>query len=173
MEKYKNIIVQIIKENGNFPNNPRLPLLLYKQVLPIKENNLAQKFEEMFEKNHWGSCWRNGIYSYHHYHSTAHEVLGIYNGWANVQFGGSDGVIVKVEKGDAVVIPAGVSHKNQGASGDFACVGAYPSGQDYDMNYGRDGERLTTDTNIERVPMPLTDPISGKSDGLINYWSPI
>jgi uncharacterized protein YjlB len=36
-----------------------------------------------------------------------------------------------------VVFRGALSHKNLGASPDFAVVGAYPDGQRWDMNYGR------------------------------------
>jgi uncharacterized protein YjlB len=114
--------------------------------------------------------WRNGIYSYHHYHSTAHEVLGCYRGSAKVQFGGESGIVEELSAGDVVIIPAGVGHKNLGASADFAVVGAYPRGQDYDMNYGKPGERPRADENIARVPLPETDPIFGKDGPLLRHW---
>jgi uncharacterized protein YjlB len=166
-----NIVKKLIPQNGNFPNNPDLPLLIYKNAIELPVNNAAAKFEEIFEKNKWGSFWRNGIFNYHHYHSTAHEVLGIYRGKATVQFGGPEGFIADVIKGDVIIIPAGVAHKNLGDSKDFACVGAYPGGQDYDMNYGNEGERPKVDFQIQKVNFPQSDPILGESGGLIIFWN--
>lgn len=61
-------------DDGTFPNS-RLPLLLYRQALLVPERELAATVEELFGANGWQGSWRNGIYPYHHYHSTAHEVL--------------------------------------------------------------------------------------------------
>jgi uncharacterized protein YjlB len=97
--------------------------------------------------------------------------LGIYKGKATVQFGGPGGYIVDVSTGDVVIIPAGIAHKNLGSSSDFVCVGGYPIGQDYDMNYGKDGERPGTDNRIKQVGFPQADPVFGTSGGLIEYWS--
>jgi uncharacterized protein YjlB len=168
MEKI--IISEWIGENGNFPNNPQLPLLLYKDAVELPEKNPAKAFEDVFGRNQWEAFWRDGIFDYHHYHSTAHEVLGIYSGKATVQFGGPDGFVVDVKAGDVVIIPAGVAHKNLSSSHDFACVGGYPTGQDYDMNYGKDGERPGTDNMIKKVEMPLADPVFGTSGGLFDHW---
>jgi mannose-6-phosphate isomerase-like protein (cupin superfamily) len=80
------------------------------------------------------------------------------------------GAIEEVCAGDVVIIPAGVAHKNLGASRDFGVVGAYPAGQDYDMNYGKHGERPRVDENIARVPLPESDPVFGSDGPLLNYW---
>lgn len=164
------IIRKILADDGTFPNNEKLPLLIYKQAIAITSSDPASDVEKVFHENGWGSSWRNGIFSYHHYHSTAHEVLGVYSGWVNVQLGGEDGLIVKAKKGDVFIIPAGVAHKNLGASDDFRVVGAYPRGQSYDMNYGKKGERPQTDENIRNLAKPSTDPVFGKEDGLVNFW---
>jgi long-chain acyl-CoA synthetase len=47
-------------------------------------------------RNGWSGTWRNGIYAFHHYHSTSHEVLGIAAGSAAVRFGGEGGATVRV-----------------------------------------------------------------------------
>ncbi len=47
----------------------------------------AAAFEDRFNQNRWNTRWRDGIYSYHYFHSTAHEVLGIARGKARVQSG--------------------------------------------------------------------------------------
>jgi len=69
-----------------------------------------------------------------------------------------------------VVLPAGISHKNLGSSADFKCVGAYPEGQNYDMNYGKPSERPGADLNIRKVLLPLADPLFGDSGPLMHIW---
>ena len=59
---------------------------------------------------------------------------------------------------------------NLGKEDDVTCVGGYPNGKDYDMNYGKKGERPVTDQNIGAVPLPETDPVFGKKGGLIKIW---
>ncbi len=158
-----------LKGDGTIPNS-KLPPLFYPGAVAISEADPAAVFEELFKRNGWNDSWRNGIYTYHHYHSTAHEVLGIYRGSASVQLGGEHGAVQEVRAGDVIVIPAGVAHKNLGSSGDFGVVGAYPHGQDWDMNYGKRGERPRADENIARVPLPKMDPVYGAAGPLIDKW---
>ena len=164
------IITKLLLDDGTFPNNDKLPLLVYKNAIPIPDQNPAAAIERIFRENRWGGSWRNGIYSYHHYHSTAHEVLGIYGGKVRVQLGGPKGIIIEGKSGDVIIIPAGVAHKNLGSSSDFRCVGAYPPGQSWDMNYGKHGERPKADQNILKVPLPKTDPVYGDKGALITEW---
>jgi uncharacterized protein YjlB len=158
-------------DDGVFPNS-RFPVLVYTRALSVPARELAPAFEALFESNGWGSAsWRNGLYQVHHYHSTAHEVLGIFSGRIRIQLGGERGKQVTVDAGDVVVIPAGVAHKNVAYSGDYRVVGAYPEGTSPDLNYGRSGERPTTDRNIARVPMPAADPVAGRRGALVAHWS--
>lgn len=145
-------------------------MLHYRGVLVLPDKGAAEEVERVFSTNGWGNMWRNGIYDVHHYHSTAHEALGVYAGWARVQLGGPNGVEVRIEEGDVVVIPAGVAHKNLGQSGDFRVVGAYPRGQRWDMNYGNKGERPAADNNIAEVAPPDTDPVFGEDGPLVAKW---
>lgn len=163
-------INKLLKDDGVFPNNERLPVLIYKNAVELKGDNDPEAFEKLFEKNNWSNSWRNGIFNYHHYHSSTHEVLGIYSGTAEVQLGGDHGFIAKLEKGDVVIIPGGVAHKNMKSSSDFACVGAYPDGRDYDMNYGKPEEREKAFQKIALIPLPTADPVSGKQGKLFEYW---
>jgi len=161
---------EILKDDGTFPNNEKLPLLIYKQAISLNKNDPASTIEKYFHINRWGGSWRNGIYGFHHYHSTAHEALGIYKGNIKVQLGGPKGIIVDAEAGDVIIIPAGVAHKNLGSSADFGVVGAYPKGQSWDMNYGKDGERPEADKNIREVPLPETDPVYGNPGPITEMW---
>ena len=159
----------LLAENGSFPNNGRLPLLIIKGV--FEKNRVSpESFEQLFTSNLWPAAWRNGIYSFHHYHSMAHEVLGVYRGWVEACFGGPDGLILRAEAGDVIIIPAGVSHCNNGQSSDFRVVGAYPQGQNWDMKYGKDGERPAVDQVISTVPIPAADPVAGKDGPLKTLW---
>jgi len=162
------VISKLLKDDGTFPNNEKLPLIIYKNAFP--SDVTASDIEAVIKKNGWGNNWRNGVYSYHHYHSSAHEFLGVYSGKGVVQFGGENGPKLEVEKGDAVVIPAGVAHKKISSSFGFALVGAYPPGQSPDMQYGKEGERPTADENIKKTALPKTDPIYGKDGPLIEHW---
>ena len=63
-------------DDRRVPNNPTLPLIVYRSALETGPR-CAADCERLFADNGWSGAWRNGIYAHHHYHSTAHEVLGI------------------------------------------------------------------------------------------------
>ena len=83
------------KDDGGIPNN-RLPLLLYRNALSNGVN--ARNLQKQFAANNWTNSWDNGVYSFHHYHSTSHEVLGIYSGSALLHLGGEKGEKLSVRR---------------------------------------------------------------------------
>lgn len=169
--QHVNIIRQTLPDDGTFPNNGLLPVLIYQKALHLPERDSGKTLKDLFETNGWVNAWENGVYGYHHYHSTAHEVLGVIVGSARIQFGGPSGISMLLEKGDAVVIPAGVAHKALDVYDDFKCIGAYPVGQQYDLMKGREGERELALYNIHRVPLPSTDPVYGIEGPLLQNWT--
>lgn len=160
----------ILTDDGVFPNNRRLPLLIYKKVLNTGIRDLASYIQAMFAEHRWDDSWIDGVYDYHHYHSTAHEVLAVCSGQARLLFGGEHGIEQTVSAGDVIVIPAGVAHKNLGTEGNFTVVGAYPQGQEYDMCCGKREERPHADKNIVTVPLPQADPLYGPDGPLLEHW---
>jgi uncharacterized protein YjlB len=156
-------------DDSAIPNN-RLPLLVYPGAVEASGADPARAFETRFAANGWRGSWRNGIYPFAHYHSTAHEVLGIARGEARIRFGGANGRVLTVRAGDVVVIPAGVGHQNLGSSPDLLVVGAYPGGADWDLCYGRPEERPRVLENIARVPLPAADPLHGEDGPLVEHW---
>ena len=161
----------IFDDDGVFPNNAKLALIRLNQVFDAKPEIHPATIEKTFRQNGWENSWRNGLYAFHHYHSTAHEALGLYRGWVKAQFGGPEGEVITAQAGDVIIIPAGVSHKNVAQSPDFRVVGAYPRGQMWDMNSGKAGERPLADENIKNVPLPATDPYFGKTGPLMVLWN--
>lgn len=165
-----NITREIVTEDGAFPNNGLLPLLYYPQAVTVQGEGDTDAIRELLETNRWTNSWVDGIYNEHHYHSTVHEVLVALAGSARVQFGGPGGIILTFEKGDVVIIPAGVAHKRVDEGDGFSCLGAYPDGHDYDMKYGKPGERPGVDEAIRKVPLPENDPLYGVDGPLIKNW---
>jgi uncharacterized protein YjlB len=155
------------EDGGKIPNNPNLPLLLYPKALEERD---PSNIKNLLAGNGWSGAWVNGVFPYHHYHSTAHEVLAVTSGSARITFGGPEGETIEVASGDVVAIPAGVGHFNAGSSGDFVVVGAYPDGQAWDLLIGEPGERPESLENIRNVPLPSSDPVFGDSGALPERW---
>jgi uncharacterized protein YjlB len=154
-------------DDGRIPNS-RLPVLVYPGALDSDAD--ARAYEELFAENGWLGAWRDGIYPFHHFHSTAHEVLGIAAGSAEVTLGGPGGHRFELRSGDVVVLPAGTGHCNLGASPDLLVVGAYPNGMDWDLRRGDPAEHDEAVANIVRVPLPDQDPVQGEGGGLVELW---
>lgn len=156
------------EDDGKIPNSV-FPLIVYRQAFPFPDY-LDQVMEDAFAKNNWTNAWRNGVYDYHHYHSITHEVLGVYKGSAELQLGGDAGETITVTTGDVLLIPAGTGHKRISSTEDFAVLGAYPDGKDYDLMKGEAGDRPGADDRIAKVPVPDYDPILGNQGGIIDFW---
>lgn len=165
------VVSVLLYDEGAFPNNAELPALVYHRGFDLaRVSDPAAFIEQTFARHGWTSSWRSTVYEYHHYHSTAHEVLGCYSGRAHLQLGGPEGPMFELGPGDVLVIPAGVSHKRVDASDDFRVVGAYANGASYDMNRGREGERPAADQRIAAVPPPSADPVQGSRGPLMHHW---
>ena len=166
MSEAPNVETYRFADDGIVPNNAALPLVVYRGAFP-DSGDRAAACEAMFARNGWPGSWRNGIHAHHHYHSTAHEALGIVAGSAKVRLGGDRGTVVDLHAGDVVVIPAGVAHKGEAASPDLLIVGAYPGGRGPDMRIPGKDDREQALANIAAVPPPATDPACGRSGPLI------
>jgi uncharacterized protein YjlB len=156
------VLAHLLAPGGDIPNHPRWPLLVYPSVLAAPT---PEAFEQLFTRNDWPAAWRNGVFSFHHFHSNAHEALGVYCGEVTVQFGGDNGVALTAKPGDVIVLPAGTGHKKIASRGSLGIVGAYPAGQNPDTR--RPGN---TCADIQSVPLPAADPVYGAGGPLFQHW---
>jgi len=161
----------LFKDDGMVPNNPALPALVYKAAIDLG-NDPARAIESLFAQNGWGrGQWRNGIYTFVHYHSMIHEALGIARGTARVQLGGPGGETLDFAPGDVAVLPAGTGHQRLSGSADLLVIGAYPPEGTYDLCRGdTPADRDKSLTTIPNVPLPQSDPVLGKDGGLAKLW---
>jgi uncharacterized protein YjlB len=146
------------------------PLLIYHAAFPPSAT--ASDIEKYLESV--GVVipqWRYTMYSTTHFHSTTHEVLCISSGRARLCFGGEKNenrVEPVVEKGDAIIVPAGVGHRLlEDLDGGFQMVGCYPPGKQWDMCYGKPGGEKEVD-GIEHLEWFTKDPIYGAEGPSLN-----
>ena len=165
----RHVSLEFFADDGRFANSVQ-PVVIYGQAL-APDQATAEAMEKLFDGNGWPSQWRSGVHDFHHYHSTAHEALGIARGSARLMLGGPAGREFAVTAGDVVVLPAGTAHKLVSSSADFLVVGAYPPGQDWDLLRGEPGERPAADEAIAKVKLPVTDPVGGAGGAVLQKWA--
>jgi uncharacterized protein YjlB len=164
-------ITHMFADDGAIPNNPKLPLVLYRGAIDLAgARDPEAATERTFAANGWGDMWRNGIYPFVHYHSVIHEAFGIARGRATVRFGGDNGQEIEVVAGDVAILPAGTGHRRLKQSHDLVVVGAYPRGGTYNLCRGSKAEYAKALTTIPNVPRPATDPVFGADGPLIALW---
>ncbi len=183
----------LVPEAGTAPNNNVLPLILYRSVAQFGNAEEPERtFENIFWGNKWGSSFRDGTFPFHHYHSAAHEVVGVARGKAVLQFGGPDGPVVDVKAGDAALIPAGVVHCRLDDEPGYSIVGAYPPDQFPDCCVLSDEDKIVASvhpdisdlevkvitgnqlheikTSISQTALPAIDPIQGENGYVTKVW---
>jgi uncharacterized protein YjlB len=166
------VIAHQLAPAGAIPNHPRWPLLVYPGAVVIDGENSATAFETLFNRNLWPAAWRNGVFPFHHFHSNAHEVLGVYSGEVTVQFGGESGVVITARPGDVIVLPAGTGHKKISSRGALGIVGAYPAGQRPDTCTPLLSNTARCVQAVMGVRLPECDPVYGSNGPLFSHWAP-
>lgn len=75
-------------------------------------------------------------------------------------FGGPEGISVDLNCGDAVLVPAGVSHRLIESKSGFHVVGAYPSGTTPDMCEGNSKLYEALLQKIKKLSPPSSPPVT-------------
>lgn len=157
---------QLARE-GAIPNSS-LPLAIFRGALPQELDGAGVC--GFLKRNGWGGTWLDGIYPFWHFHTHGHEVLACVAGEARVGFGGDNGVVARIAKGDVCVIPAGVGHKRVDCSPGFRVAGAYPPGQEGNIVRPNDMPDERAACQIAGLALPDRDPVTGRDDGVVALW---
>ena len=144
-----------------------LPLLVYRQAVPAD----AAAIERIFTANRWPAAWRGPVIPFQHFHSEAHEVLGVAEGQTQVQFGGPNGQVLTVRAGDVVVVPAGGRSLPPIAVGRAGHRRRLPRQHPRrDLRHGDPAEHAEVVRNVSTVPLPQADPVAGADGPLGRIW---
>ncbi|KAG4418286.1 hypothetical protein IFR04_008562 [Cadophora malorum] len=167
----------IKNSTSHVPNSP-LPVLVYRSALPI--NPTPESTCARIEPNKW---LKGGVFKHvgaHHYHSVTHECYAVFRGRSRLLLGRGpldpeteDDLLLDLDVGDAIVLPAGVAHCSLKSSDDYEYVGLYPEGSPHwDNNFCKADEQETKlkASNARAVPLPESDPIFGIGGPLVDIW---
>lgn len=148
---------------GMIPNS-RFPLLIYRSAVV---DGGAKAIKDCFLSNGWSNNWDYpGVYEYAHFHSPTHERLGCAEGWMefNLSVGENGWTKLWIEKGDVIVVPAGVSHEMISKSENIHICGGYPDGRDWDdvqEEFLNENDYKQMCKRIMMLPIPNKDPVTG------------
>ena len=140
------------KDDGSIPNS-RFPVIVTRKMVSFRGMNTAEAeaaLKKRSLKTGWNLEWLWKVYKRSHYHSTTHAALIGFQGSATLRLGGHRfGRLMKVSKGDTIVIPAGVAHQAMERTRDFLVFGFYPVGsKPWDLLFCRKKERVIALPNL-------------------------
>ncbi len=119
----------------------------------------------LFAANGWGGSWVNGVFDFHHFHSTSHEVLAVIAGSATIELGGPQGEAFDVARrrraGAAGGHRAPPGERRRGLHASSARTRA--GQEDYDVLREADEAALA---RIAALGPPPTDPVGGEGVAL-------
>ncbi|WP_300597227.1 hypothetical protein [Niabella sp.] len=156
------------REDRLIPNSPH-PLLVYRNFFDKEYEACESWLKKKFVTNKWFPFSGLQFFDVAYYYINTHIVLGVCSGEAKWQLGGTLGLTMIIEKGDVLVIPAGVALRHLESSTDFKITGA--SSLDVTPRIRKETSGNSKDAEqIAGIALPDTDPVLGTDDGLLAIW---
>ncbi|MBZ4190471.1 cupin domain-containing protein [Niabella beijingensis] len=157
------------REDQQIPNSP-FPLLVYRGFFDKDYAACESWLQKKFTANKWFPLPAFKIFDDTHYYSNTHIALGVCAGEAQLQLGGTLGITTTVEKGDVVILPAGVALRLIGSGSSFSMVAASSVKVPLEMHREQNGQ--AAGSALHNI-IPDTDPILGRKEGLQDIWQPV
>ncbi|KAH8883206.1 hypothetical protein GQ53DRAFT_830900 [Thozetella sp. PMI_491] len=167
---------------GDTPYVPgsELPVVVYRGALKHCQNE--EEIRIYLESNGgWvrGGAWNAWFKS--HYHPNVHECYGVATGSSELSIGRgplddhSAEQLIRLNKGDVMIIPAGVSHCSSTATEDYRFIVFFPKEDPKWISVWCQTDEDTAENKQRalQVPLPSTDPLEGPNGYLIREWSKI
>lgn len=155
--------------NDIFLNNEACPVLVYRGAIDTGSlSDPALSVEALFERNGWPVVWRNEVFLFHHYHSTAHAALAVVSGSATLVLGGPGGEQIQIRVGDVILFPVGTARCRLGATMDFAVIGGCLRGQQPDICQA--APTPDAQAQMAQLPAPQSDPVFGSHGPVMALW---
>ncbi|MCD2425876.1 hypothetical protein LQ567_24040 [Niabella pedocola] len=156
------------RKDNLIPNSPH-PLLVYRTFFDKESDACENWLKKKFTAHQWFLFAGVPPLDVPFYYMNTHVVLGVCAGAAKWQLGGTLGLTMVIEKGDVLVIPAGVGLQHLESSADFKITGA--SALDVVPKIRKEASGNSKDPGrVADVPIPETDPVLGMDDGLLTIW---
>lgn len=156
------------REDRFIPNSPH-PLLVYRSFFDKESDACENWLRKKFINHKWFPFSGLQPFDVPCYYVNTHIVLGVCAGEAKWQLGGTLGLTMVIEKGDVLVIPAGVALRNLESSADFKISAA--SSLDVIPKIRKEAtSHLKDPGRIADISIPETDPVLGTGDGLLTIW---
>jgi uncharacterized protein YjlB len=111
----------LFKDDGIIPNNPNLPLVLYRSPSGLRANSTRRVCSKSFSSATAGAIAGGMAFTITRIIITCAAVRAE----TRVRLGGAKGRGLKLNAGDVVILPAGTGHERPG-SADLLVIGAYP-----------------------------------------------
>ncbi|MCF3111710.1 hypothetical protein LL912_23180 [Niabella sp. CC-SYL272] len=156
------------REENSIPNSPH-PLLIYRAFFNKTGDACENWLKKKFMINKWFPLPGVPPLDATFYYTNTHVVLGVCAGEAKWQFGGTLGLTMVIEKGDVLVVPAGVALRHLESGTGFKITGAASPGVVPKIRKVFSGHSKASGP-ITDVALPDTDPVLGTDDGLLGIW---
>ena len=147
------------------PNHPSFAVLIYHGVDGVADGPDAAR--RLFAAHGWGGSWVDGVFDFHHFHSTSHEALAVVAGAATIELGGP-----RARRSTSPRATCSSSPPAPGTAARPRATGSpssapTPAGQeDYDLLRGDDPDEVAAARErIAALGAPPSDPVGGEGVG--------
>jgi uncharacterized protein YjlB len=156
------------EDDGETPNNPRLPLLVHRAASTRRASAIRQRLERAFARHFWAMAGATAsiLPALPHRHARGAGIGAAAPPWNSAApRAGAHGRGGRCRRAAGRHGPSAPS-----ASGDLLVVGAYPRNASFDQKRPGQVDHKKAVAAIAEVPIPEMDPVHGREGPLTTLW---